>query len=248
MNEQIMKLLSPPDLNDCKKVLCVQPHPDDNEIGMGGIIGYLTSQGCRVDYLTITDGALGDLSIVSNPEKLGEIRKNEAEKAGRILGVEKFLWLNYPDGSLHDITKLAGEIGEIIRENQYDIVFVPDPWLMYEAHQDHIITGKAVAQAAINCSLRTYPKNTLTKPYELKGIGFYFTAAPNTIIDITDHFEQKFSAMSQHQSQLTEEMLFLYKTFFTIQGQKLSQSQNICEGVKMLAPIHLHCFVDGKSI
>lgn len=248
MKEQIMKLLSPPNLKECKKVLCVQPHPDDNEIGMGGIIGVLTQQGCRVDYLTITDGALGDLGIVSNSEKLGDIRRREAENAGKILGVKKFFWLNYPDGSLENVAKLAREIAEIIRTDQYDMVFAPDPWLLYEAHQDHIITGRAVAQASINCSLKTYPENTVTKPCELKGIGFYFTSAPNTIIDITEYFEQKFSAMKQHKSQFTEEMLSLYKTFFAMQGQKLSQSQSICEGIKVLAPIHLHCFVDSQFI
>lgn len=248
MDEQIMKLLSPPDIHEFKKILCVQPHPDDNEIGMGGLIGSLTSQGCRVDYLTVTDGALGDMGLIENPENLGEIRKKEAEKSGKILGVEQFFWFNYEDGSLQDIPKLAGEIAELLRKEQYDAVFAPDPWLMYEAHQDHVITGKAVAQAGINCSLRTYPKNTLTKPYEIKGIGFYFTGAPNTIIDVTDSFEQKFQAMKEHKSQLSQEMLYLYNAYLTLQGQKLSNSTRISEGLKLLAPIHLHCFVDGQHI
>ncbi len=248
MDEQIMKLLSPPDIKEFKKILCVQPHPDDNEIGMGGMIGLLTSQGCRVDYLTVTDGSLGDMGFVPNSENLGEIRKEEAERAGRLLGVEKFFWLNYEDGTLHNVPKLAGEIADILRTEQYDAVFAPDPWLLYEAHEDHIVTGKAVAQAGINCSLMKYPKNTQTKPYEIKGIGFYFTASPNTSLNVTEQFEQKFLAMEQHKSQLSVEMLYLYKTYLTLQGQKLSKSQEIFEGVKLLAPIHLHCFVDGQYI
>ena len=55
-----------------KKILCIQPHPDDNEIGMGGIISYLTSKGVQVDYLTVTDGSLGDIGIIEGD--LMEIR------------------------------------------------------------------------------------------------------------------------------------------------------------------------------
>ena len=28
------------ELDEIKKILCIQPHPDDNEIGMGGIISF----------------------------------------------------------------------------------------------------------------------------------------------------------------------------------------------------------------
>lgn len=35
-NSAILSLFAPPKIDGVKKILCVQPHPDDNEIGMGG--------------------------------------------------------------------------------------------------------------------------------------------------------------------------------------------------------------------
>ena len=65
----INTLMQPPKLDNISKLLCIQPHPDDNEIGMGGIISELVSRGVHVDYLTITDGSLGDIGLVNGSLK-----------------------------------------------------------------------------------------------------------------------------------------------------------------------------------
>lgn len=248
VNENVMHLLQAPKLEECKKVLCVQPHPDDNEIGMGGIIAKLVGNGCEVHYLTVTDGRLGNMGVDYTPDELAEVRKQEAEAAGQLLGAKKFFWLDYKDGSLKDIPTLAGEIAEIIRREQYDTVFCPDPWLAYEAHQDHIVTGKAVAQAAISSSLLYYPEGTETAPCQLNAVGFYFTASPNTIVNITAYFEKKFEAISFHQTQMNEELLKLYRTYFQLRGTRLTRSEEIGEGLKMVRPIHMHCFPEVVDI
>lgn len=245
---EVEALLKPPMLDDCKKVLCIQPHPDDNEIGMGGIIRMLANKGCEIHYLTVTDGRLGDFGTPYSPEELAAIRRLEATEAGRYLGATKFFWFEYKDGTLFDIPKLAGEIGELIRKEQYDTIFSPDPWLVYESHHDHIVTGKASSQAAISCALKTYPEGTLSPPCSLQGVGFYFTALPNTIVDISGYFEDKFRAMSLHKTQLNDELLSLYRTYFMMRGDQLMKGKGIGEGVKMLRPIHLHAFPEAMTI
>ena len=40
---------------------------------------------------------------------------------------------------------------------------------------------------------------------------------PNTVVDVTDTFEQKFAAMALHRTQLNAEMLGLYRVYFTMQ-------------------------------
>ena len=37
----VAALLAPPDILKSKCALCIQPHPDDNEIGMGGTVSVL---------------------------------------------------------------------------------------------------------------------------------------------------------------------------------------------------------------
>lgn len=244
--QMINALMAPPPLEGIHKLLCIQPHPDDNEIGMGGIIAKLTASGCRVDYLTVTDGALGDLGLTQQP--LAPLRTEEAQAAGRHLGVSEFLFLNEPDGSLRDIPTLAGKIAEVLRAGGYNAVASPDPWNSYEAHQDHVITGLAAAQAAINCNLLHYPAGTKTAPIQLSAVLFYFTQKPNTVVDITEYFGRKMEAVSLHRSQITPEMLQLYTGYFAFRGQKLTGSQQIGEGIKALTPLHLHCIPEAEII
>lgn len=248
MSIDINSFLKAPSVEECKKVLCIQPHPDDNEIGMGGIIAKLAENGCEIHYLTVTDGRLGDMGTPFTPDQLAAERKREAEAAGRLLGAEKFFWLDHKDGSLNDVPALAAEIAEIIRLENYDTVFCPDPWLSYEAHHDHVITGKASAQAAISCSLKSYPEGTETTPAQLRAVGFYFTGAPNTVVDITAYYERKFEAIALHKTQMNDELLALYRAYFEFRGKNMTQDGTIGEGLKMLQPLHLHCFPEASHV
>ncbi|MBI9101442.1 MAG: PIG-L family deacetylase [Spirochaetales bacterium] len=243
-------MLKPPKLKNIKCAICIQPHPDDNEVGMGGVIAKLTNEGCIVHYLTVTDGSLGLTDASMTHEQLAVVRKKETEDSGTLLGVEHFHHLNYQDGTLHDINKLSGEIGEIIRNVKPDFIFCPDPWLNYEAHQDHIVTGKAAAQSFISTSLIKYPRGTKTGPHQVKGIGFYYTSRPNTIVDITDTFNLKFKAMGVHKSQFDQKTLGLFKLYFKQKAKKAAADKKFklgCE-LKILGENHLHCFTDAEFI
>ena len=241
---------SPPEIMDCKRVLCIQPHPDDNEIGMGATIAALAARGCEVHYLTVTNGDLGLTAPGMTHEHLAALRRAEAMAAGKVLGVEHFHFWEEPDGSLQDVPALAARMGELIRTIQPDAVFCPDPWAQYEAHFDHIVTGRAAAQAFIASSLMAYPRGTQTAPWTCKAIGFYFTQAPNTIVDVTDTLEAKFAAMAEHRTQLDDESLGLYKVYFGMQAQRLGAQKGYAlgEGFKVLSGMHLHCFAEAPGI
>lgn len=244
--QMLTALMAPPTLDSITKLLCIQPHPDDNEIGMGGIIAALSARGCQVDYLTVTDGALGDLGLTADP--LAETRAAEAKAAGTHLGASGFLFLNLPDGSLKDVPALAERLAEILRSGHYDGVACPDPWNTYEAHRDHVITGLAAAQAAINCNLLHYPGGTETAPIDLKAVLFYFTQKPNTTLDVTPFFQRKMEAVSLHRSQITPQLLELYTGYFAWRGMQMSGDGRIFEGVKALTPLHLHCIPEAGQI
>lgn len=151
-------LMSPPDLSGCRTVLCIQPHPDDNEVGIGGTIASFAQQGCEIHYLTVTNGDLGALDEQLSSAGIAAIRASELEAAGRLLGATVFHQLDHGDGTLEHIPALAGEIAEIIRTVQPDAILCPDPWLSYEAHYDHIVTGRAAAQAVLSSGLPLYPR------------------------------------------------------------------------------------------
>lgn len=248
--EQIAALMSPPDIFSGKRALCVQPHPDDNEVGMGGIVAKLAQKGCEVHYLTVTDGSLGTHSETLAGPPLVKTRAEEVKASGDLLGVSKYHFFGLPDGSLNDAAALAGRIAELMRRYDIDMIFCPDPWMPYEAHRDHVVTGQACAQAFISASLLKFPGDTETKPCNPFAIGFYNTNSVNTVVDISDVFDLKFRAMAAHASQFDAATLELYKVYFAMRGQKLAAGKDFAlgEGLRVMSPLHMHCFPDALEI
>lgn len=245
---EMAALLSPPDIMNCTRVLCIQPHPDDNEIGMGGIIAKLAQKGCEIHYLTVTNGDMGcpDLS----PAEAAAVRHQETLDAGRCLGASHFHFLDHGDGTLQDILGLSTEIASVIRKVQPQAIFAPDPWLTYECHLDHTVTGRAAANAFLMAGRTHFPDDGATQPCHVGAIGFYFTAKSNTVVDITDTFDRKFEAMALHRSQMDPQTLGLYRVWFGMMGQELAQGKGfpMGEGLKVLSPLHAHCFVKAADI
>ena len=88
----------PPEIRNAKKALCIQPHPDDIEIGMGGTAAALAAKGCELTYLTITNGDLGDSTGKLDFSEIAALRRKETEAAGRVVGASDFLFYGLPDG------------------------------------------------------------------------------------------------------------------------------------------------------
>jgi Uncharacterized proteins, LmbE homologs len=245
----VQALLAPPDILCAKRVLCIQPHPDDNEIGMGGTMAYLADAGCEIHVLTITDGAQGNRDHTASLEQTIKTRREETEKAGRHLGVKHFYYLNEGDGTLNDIVGLSEKIAGVIRQAQPEVIFCPDPWLSYEGHYDHIVTGRAASNAFHMSHRRHFPQSEFA-PWDAKAIAYYFTAQPNTVVDITPFMEKKFEAIALHDSQMTPETLAMYRIYFGMKAAELAQNCGfqLGEGFKALSALHTHCFVDAIHI
>src|SRR4051812_16815138 len=60
--------------------LVIAPHPDDAELGAGGAILLLRSQGASVGVLDLTDGE-------PTPYGSPEVRRRETEEASAVLGL-----------------------------------------------------------------------------------------------------------------------------------------------------------------
>lgn len=246
----VSALLALPNIMDARRVLCIQPHPDDNEIGMGGTIAALTNAGCQVHYLTITNGDLGNRDRLATQAETADKRRQEAEAAGRHLGASAFHFLSHGDSTLQNVTELSVEIAMVIRKVQPDVIFCPDPYLHYEGHYDHVVTGLAAANAFHLSGVSRFPAEDGLGPWHVPAIGFYFTSRPNTVIDITAHFERKFEAIALHDSQMDAQTLAMYRVYFQMKGAELAKDRGFAlgEGFKVLSPLHMHCFVDAENM
>ncbi|MGB9809453.1 MAG: PIG-L deacetylase family protein [Caldanaerobacter sp.] len=243
-----------PNLEECKKLLCIQPHPDDTDVGAGATIAKLIEEGCKVYYLTVLDGRFGIDDTNVTPEELVEIRIEEQKKAAQVLGVEKTIFLGYRDIFTGNLIEIRDKLVEIIRDIKPEMVMTVDPWLPYEAHPDHRNIGMIAVEASLFAKMPYYPyekNHYFLPPWELKAIVFYHTSNPNTFIEISeDHMKKKIEAIAAHESQFPEKVLKLYSAFFYEQAKHLGKSKELgmVEAFKVLSLRHLHCFPDAIKI
>ncbi|WP_258083764.1 PIG-L deacetylase family protein [Thermococcus thermotolerans] len=182
------------------RILCVQPHPDDCELAVGGTLAKLSREGRGITYLTLTDGSAGSREIP--PGELREIRRKEQERAAEIIGVKKLLWLDYPDTRLPYSGEVRNEILKIIRSERPDLVLAPDPWLAYDVHPDHRNAGLLTGEAAFFSALPSVGEG---EPWEVRLLGFYYTDNPNHVEDVDAFLKLKLKALKAHESQFKSE-------------------------------------------
>jgi bacillithiol biosynthesis deacetylase BshB1 len=172
----------------------IGPHPDDQELGMGGTIIRLATQGHRVHLVDMTNG---------EPTPFGSIetRTREAAAAAKVMGVERSL-LGLPNREVLHNLESRHKLAALIRVHRPDWMFVPYP---LDAHPDHVAVTKIAEDARFDAKLT---KSTIPgEPWYPKRIIYYFCThlrmnfVPNFCIDITGQIEQKMRAVACYESQ-----------------------------------------------
>lgn len=238
------------ELMKARRILCVQAHPDDGEIGAGATVARLIREGASVTYLTVTDGSAGTKDPAVHPSELAAIRRREGEEAAALLGVAEVIWLDFPDSGCLELCAVREKVFETVRRVRPDLVMVMDPWLPYEAHTDHRITGLAAAEAVL---LGGYPQvcprdqAAGLAPHGPEAVAFYGTSRPNTFIDVTATWPLKLEALSKHKSQFTPEKLKMISDYLTLKAREHAAGRGfeLAEAFKVLAPLQLHFFEDA---
>ncbi len=247
-----------PDLMKARKVLCVQPHPDDNEWAAGGTIALLAGSGAEVVYVTVTDGRWGTTDPTLDPDRLVELRREEQVRAADLLGVSEIAWLDFPDGRTPPGSDpaLVGPLVRLIRAYRPDGVLAPDPWMLYEAHPDHVNTGLAAATAVLFAGLPAAYREPELEAHSPELIAFYNTARPNTYVGIDGVWETKMAALAAHRSQfeVTWDMVRHYQKIQAEEAAARARDRGkagadvaLVEGFKVLAPLYLHCNWDAEN-
>ena len=182
--------------------------------------------------------------------------KDNQEKAGDIINVKEQYWLGYPDAGQYDYFDVQRDIIQHIRMIRPDFVVTNDPWLPYEFHNDHIITGKAAASAMGLygfTGLKTTPeidKSFDDDPFSVQGIAFYCTAHPNTTIDISDVWEKKRLAVAQYDAQFTEEDMERLQMRLELGAKHEARDESFEYGetLKVMHGWQLHGFADAWKV
>ncbi len=143
--------------------------------------------------------------------EIPRIRRAEQEAAAKVVGVDDVRFLGYPDGRLEASLDLRRDVSRVIRSVRPDRVVCQSPernWeRIYASHPDHMAAGQASV-----CAVYPDARNAFAFP-ELLAEGFEPHAVPELwvqgraaeqVVDITDVFDRKMTALRCHVSQLTD--------------------------------------------
>lgn len=241
-------ILPIPDLAYARRVLCIQPHYDDNDIGAGGTLAQLAQAGAEILYLTVTDDLMGIIDTTLTDEAARRTLIQDQEQAAARIGVRQQYWLNYPDAADYSTTALRRDLLKMLRQLRPDWVFAPDPWLAYEAHHDHIQTGLAAAEAVIQVNLTKISSSDPAvdeayTPHEIRGMAFYYTREPNHIQPIDNTWEAKLAAVRCYVSQFTPPAMAQLIGALDAKSRQAATGRDFTHGepLKVLHPQSLHC-------
>jgi N-acetylglucosamine malate deacetylase 1 len=177
--------------------LAFGPHPDDAEIGAGGLLRKMKKRGHTTGIVDMTTGDMG----WGTPE----LRSEESEAAARILQLDARENLDLGDCRIEDTFENRCKAAGMIRKHRPQIVLAPYYQLPIGrglGHNDHYKTGQIVANAFNLAHLRKAP--VPGEAYQAKAIYFYFLppgTQPTFVVDVTEEFDDWMAALDCHRSQ-----------------------------------------------
>jgi bacillithiol biosynthesis deacetylase BshB1 len=177
--------------------LAFGPHPDDAEIGTGGLLRRMKDFGYTTGIVDMTTGDMG----WGTPE----IRAGESAAASRILKLDARENLDLGDCRVEDTFENRCRVAGLIRKHQPQVVLAPYynlPIGRGLGHNDHYKSGQIVANAYNLAHLAKAPVDG--EPYQAKAIWFYFIPPGKRatfVVDISAVADEWLSAIDCHTSQ-----------------------------------------------
>ncbi len=163
------------------KALCLSPHPDDVEFGMMGTVLKYTDT--HFDIICLSSG--GDFDTTSGKDRLQEVKEvwGEVDNISLFFSTQKHIsdlthdaWVNYIETNFTNKTN-------------YDCLFVPTE---KDSHFEH----KKINE--LSFPLTRIKSLSIIEYRTPSTLDFW---SPNTFVDITDNFEEKYSKLLKFVSQ-----------------------------------------------
>lgn len=178
-------------------ILAIGAHPDDVELGCGGTLAKLISEGKTVAVIDLTQGELGTRGT-------NVTRAEEAAESTRIMGYVSRENLKMKDGFLVNSEDYQMQIVKMIRKYQPEMVFAN---AIDDRHPDHAKASKLVSDACFLSGLvkiETTLNNERQKAWRPKHIFNYIqwkNITPAFVIDVSDFMDKKIEACLAYKTQ-----------------------------------------------
>ena len=178
-------------------ILAFGPHPDDAEIGCGGVLRKMKDRGHTTGIVDMTSGDLG--------WGTQEQRAEEGRAAGKVLKLDVRECLDLGDCRVEDTFENRCLVASVIRRHRPGVILAPYydlPIGRGLGHNDHYKSGQIIANAYNLAHLAKAPCEG--EPFQARAIYFYFVppgTKPTFIVDISAHVEDWLAAIDCHMSQ-----------------------------------------------
>lgn len=193
-------------IKEKSRIIVIGAHPDDCEYAAGGTAALLSNMGHAVKFVAVTNGDAGHQTMKG--QELAARRYLETQEVAKRLGVIYDVLDNH-DGALLPTLEVRLQIIKKIREWNADVVIAPRP---NDYHPDHRYTGVLVQDAAYMVevpnvapevpALRKTPVFLYAQDHFQRPNPF----RPDIVVDISNVYERKISAIDAHVSQFYEWM------------------------------------------
>lgn len=193
-------------IKEKSRIIVIGAHPDDCEYAAGGTAALLSNMGHAVKFVAVTNGDAGHQTMKG--QELAARRYLETQEVAKRLGVTYDVLDNH-DGALLPTLEVRLQIIKKIREWNADVVIAPRP---NDYHPDHRYTGVLVQDAAYMVevpnvapevpALRKTPVFLYAQDHFQRPNPF----RPDIVVDISNVYERKISAIDAHVSQFYEWM------------------------------------------
>jgi len=173
-------------------LLAIGPHPDDLEIGVGGIVAKHAALGHRVGLCDLTAGEMGSNGTVDE-------RLAEAEAARQVLGAAWRVNLRIPDRAIGSSPEHQRAVAGLVRSARPRVVAIPY-WV--DRHPDHVAASHLLTEAVFSAGLRRYQAEG--EAWKPESVCYYFIndmATPSFVVDVSDQYETKRRALACHVTQ-----------------------------------------------
>lgn len=142
-----------------ERLVVISAHPDDESLGVGGLIAHAHRAGIQVYLVLLTAGESSyPPAEQCSRHSLATRRLAEMDAAVELLAPgSPVVFLGAPDGGVADVEEeVVAALGEIVGEGRGTLLVAP--W-RHDGHPDHDAAGRAAARVAAACeaTLVEYP-------------------------------------------------------------------------------------------
>jgi len=178
-------------------ILAFGAHPDDIELGAGGTLVHHIKKGQKAAIVDLTQGDLGTRGTV-------ELRREEADAAGEIIGISARENLKFRDGFFINDEKHQLEVVRMIRKYRPEVVIAN---AIRDRHPDHKKGSDLVSTSCFLAGLKnieTLENEVPQEAWRPRAVYHYiqfYDITPDIIVDISDSIDQKMESILAYKSQ-----------------------------------------------